>query len=156
MAGNKNVQYYSLADVNGTMGPTLGVPPAIFTGYGEDGGIEFSIESELHTKSVGADGHVAMNENNDRSVVATITVMETTNAYHRLYRLAKAQKAAKGLPPCPFFMLDPHNGDEVHEEFAVFQTYASPDKQSEAGERAFDIILPQARGDLILGGALVA
>jgi len=154
MSANKSTVYYSLADVICSVGPCAGVPAIELSGYASGGGLEFSPNSDLHSMQVGADGGVSISENNDEVVMCTITLKGTVKAYRRLARMAQAQHDAKGLPVCPFLMVDPHLGDEVEESEGVFQDIPDLKKETESTERALTMILPHARPQLKFGSEL--
>lgn len=157
MGSNKSTKRYSLGDVNTVIGPLAAVlPPVDLSGYGSDGAIEFDIQEDLQNMVVGLDGAVAFSENLNESVVATITLLETTSEYRQLGAMAQRQvqlqKTQAGLFGVNFLMIDPGNGDKVQEDQAVFTSIPGPDKGGDASDRSFSIALPHARPDIIFGG----
>jgi hypothetical protein len=115
------------------------------SGYGEDGGIEFEYPSDTLEHVAGADGQVTVSRTNDNRMIAHITVMETSRAYRDLATLARTQAAQLAIGPLPFLMRCLTTGDEVPEQFAAFIQLPTPNKAKTAGERVFDILLPNAK-----------
>jgi len=150
---NRKTSYYDLDDVIGTIGPGPYPATASFSGYGDSGGIEYSIEGDAHEFTAGADGFVAVSKNNNEVVIATITCMAGSFLARDLSVLAQAQHKSTPSVGVPFNMLDPNLGDEIFEPQAYFQTFAPPSKEDVQGEREFDIILPHARRSIVLATA---
>lgn len=146
---NRNVSYYDIDDVTGTVGPGNYGVTATFTGYGEGGGIEIEPEAPLHEKTVGAAGHVAISKNNDESVLVTVTCMASTALARDLSTLAKSQYNSNSPVGVPFVMRDPHSGDEIQEKEAWFSEFPGPTKEDTQSEREFEIILPHGRKNII-------
>jgi hypothetical protein len=76
------------------------------TGFGEDAAIAFEPQSNIGEHTVSADGQVTFSRNNDKRVLATITLRETSKAVRDLYALLLAQNAQPAILPMPFFMQD--------------------------------------------------
>lgn len=123
----------------------------LISGYGADGGIEFEFGAPVGEFSVGADGQGTFSRNNDPSMTATITVMETSRAYRDLATLARAQAAATPIPALSFLCRDTVNGDSVSDPNAIFVETPAPSKGKAAGERVFVIVLPNGREDATYG-----
>lgn len=113
------------------------------TGYGDDGGMEIEPNADVAEFAVGADGEVTVSRTNDKSMIATITVRETSRGYRILGELLAAQEAATPIPSLPFLMQDPISGERVTDENAVFLGRPTIAKGRTAGDREFRILLPQ-------------
>jgi hypothetical protein len=136
---------YNLGLVQLTIG---GIP---IGGYAADGGIEFEQSADLFEKTIGATGLPTYSLNNDDSIGATITVMETSLAYAALAALMQAQILAASatgvIPPLPFAMVDISTGDTIASAFTVFMARPNMNKGRVAGPREFRI-------DLVGAGAV--
>lgn len=121
------------------------------SGYGEDGGVEYEQASEIGDHVAGADGQVTFSRNNDKRVIATITVMETSRAYQVLAELLRAQQAQTEIEPLTYLHRDNINGDQVQSKYAVFLNRPNPSKERTAGEREFQVLLPYAADKMQLG-----
>lgn len=139
---------YDLDKVLGTLGGYR------IGGHGETGAFEFEMASDIGDHSVSADGQVTFSRNNDKRVILTITVMETSVSYKDLGVLMKAQQLQSPIEPLVFFMQDSINGDEVEEQYATFLTRPGPSKGKKVGERQFKLLLPNA-ADMIAWGAKI-
>lgn len=132
---------------------TLIVGSNIITGYGDDGGIEFEVASDIFDDSVGADGEVTASYNNDQRVYATITMKENSEGCRLLDEAMRAQITAArsgAIPSLRFYMRDPINGDEISTNNAAFKTRPGPSKAKAAGTREFVILLPDGADDTLL------
>lgn len=133
---------YDLKTVVCTVG---GVP---ISGYGENDAIGFEWNSEIVTPSVTADGSYTYSRNNDRGLMVTITLMQTSAAIPLLATLMEAQHGdASGvhpplLLPLPFAMVDPATGDQVLSLECVFVSRPAPSKGKQVGEVTYKMHLP--------------
>lgn len=123
--------------------------------FGEDGGVSFEYPSESVTHKVSADGRVSISKINDNRMIATVTLMQTSGSNRSLDAVWKTQNAAfaQGLPviALPFSLTNPRTGDSVNTPGAVILQPPTPDQAMEAGEYEWQILLPYAKRDLILG-----
>ena len=124
-------------------------------GWSDDGGIEFEQGADLWEKTVGATGLTTYSLLNDDSVEATLTVMETSNAYTALAALMTAQIAAASLggfvPPLPFLMFDPSTGDTIAAANTIFMARPNQSKGRVAQAREFRISLAGAGATAAFG-----
>lgn len=123
------------------------------SGYGDDGGIEYEYPSPVLEHGAGADGQVTVSRTNDNRVIAHVTVKETSKAYRDLATLAKAQAAQPSIAPLPYLMRCVTTGDEMSDQYAAFLNVPTPSKARTAGDRVFDILLPNGRATMKLGSA---
>jgi hypothetical protein len=120
------------------------------TGYGEEGAIAFEPLSPIGESKVSADGKtVVFSRNNDPRVLCRITVMRNSRAYQLLASLYQAQKAQETILPMPFAMKNWITGAQVTEEYAVFQQVPIPSQEKTAGEDEWEILLPNARDQVL-------
>jgi hypothetical protein len=84
----------------------------------------------------------------------TITLMETSLAYKLLYAKYLVQRAQGVFQPMRFQMIDLNNGDRVSEQYAVFRQAPVPNKGRKAGERQFQLLLPNAGENALFGADL--
>jgi len=61
-------------------------------GFGEDGAVSFEYGKPVASAKVGGDGQAVVSRNNDYSMTATITVMESSKSYKDLFTLYSAQQ----------------------------------------------------------------
>jgi hypothetical protein len=121
-------------------------------GFGDEGGIEYDYGDDIHRHVSTADGETVVSRVNDFRLTATITVKETSRGNAILMGLLQQQRLNElSLEPLPFVHLDPILGDLVRSSHAVFLNFPEPSKGRDAGDREFQILLPHAAGDLILG-----
>lgn len=150
----KALKNYDFDQVNIIVGPhpdgeAAGVQ---VDGYG-GGGISFSINSDIGTMSSGTNGLPVWSKNHNQIVEVTLTLSEMAQTVRQLDALRKEQQDLVSQQPvveCPFYMKDLINGDEVSDEYARFKNQPSPSKESEAGDREFTLVLPNARDSIEL------
>lgn len=127
----------------------------VISGYGDDGGIEYENNSELMEMAMGADGDPTFSELNDDTLIATITLKESSPSYAALAGLLKTQldarRASGTIVPLAYHHRDPVNGDIVQCFEAVFMARPTPSKGRTAGDREFKIALPHAAADALYG-----
>lgn len=123
-------------------------------GFGEEGGIEFEYGADIGETKVGADGQATFSRNNNDSMTATITLMETSKSYRDLAALMQAQIDAETIEALSFRMEDEINGDKVSARYATFLTRPTPNKGRAAGERQFKIFLPNAAAEAKFGASI--
>ena len=120
-----------------------GVP---VNGYGETDAIGAEWASELTSRKKCADGPVVHSRTNDRELIVTLTLMQTSKAIPLLMGLLEAQHgdnlgiAPPILLPYPFMMIDPSTGDTIA-GIAVFINRPAPSKGKEIGEVEFMLSL---------------
>lgn len=123
-------------------------------GFGEEGAVEFESVADIGEHIVSADGQVVFSRNNDKRVIATITVLETSRSARDLDEMRRAQEAAPSIVPLVFYMQDTISGDEISEQYATFLNRPMPSKGKGAGEREFRLVLPYG-GDTALLAPLI-
>lgn len=127
-----------------------------FSGYGEDGGIEVTPAANVTESTVDADGGVTSSRTNDKRLFVDITFRESALGYRRMGELQQAQDNVEGaIPPQDFYMLDKINGDEISDEFSIFETIPDITKARLVGERTFRLMLPKGRENMVMGGLIV-
>lgn len=146
----QTLKTYDLDEVYCTVGPVGGESAVRIDGYTDDGGIEFDTNSDLGSMSIGNTGLPVFSRNHDELVMATITISEMSVVTRRLAALLDLQRDQSPIEPCPFFLKDTINGDQIEDEYGVFMTLPTPDKSSEAGGREFQLALPNARDKIQL------
>lgn len=129
---------YDLKEVN------LIVGGRDISGYGEGGGIEFESSADVLVPLVGATGSAVVSRTNNHAALCTITVGEWTQSYKDLAELMQEQQGQAPIEALDFLMEDPLNGDEISDQFAAFVQRPLPNKASTAGERTFQLFLPNA------------
>jgi len=112
------------------------------TGYGEDGGVSIEPNADVAEATIGADGETTISRTNDRSMVATITVRETSRGYALLSGLLQLQNAEPAILPQPFLLLDPISGERVSDEYSAFLGRPTVAKERGASDREFRLHLP--------------
>lgn len=134
---------------------TLVIGGVVVSGFGDDGGIEYENNSELVELSMGADGDPTFSELNDDTLIATITLKESSPSYRALAELLKTQLTTRRttgtIDPLAYLHRDPVNGDIVQCFEAVFMSRPTPSKGRTAGDREFKIALPHAAADALYG-----
>lgn len=123
----------------------------LLSGYAAEGGVEYEMSSEIGEHVAGADGQVTFSRNNDKRVVATITVMETSRSYQVLAELMQAQQDETSVQPLAYMHRDSINGDTVASAYVVFLNRPTPSKARAAGEREFQLLLPYAADKIKFG-----
>jgi hypothetical protein len=146
---------YSLPDVTLNIGPCLDHTAINVTGYGEDGSIEYEKQAQKYEYTVGADGLVVVKENHNMAEVVTLSLRKQAAAYARLAAMARAQYEAQGLPPCPYIMVDPNNGDEISDPQAEFLDAPTLNKTKSESDGEFSILLPHGRRNEVHGATLL-
>ena len=142
---------YSLDDVLLTIGGTR------ISGFGEGGVVEFEDLAPEFESSAGADGEVVYNKNLDYRTKVTVTLKETSVGYKVLSEKAVAQHKSVGpFADVPFLMRDANNGDEQRSRQAIFTKIPAPSKGKTAGDRVFELELPNGRhpDNRVYGGAI--
>jgi hypothetical protein len=112
------------------------------TGFGADAVATVEPQSNIAERAVSADGQVVVSRNNDKSVLVTLTFMETSDSVRRLWALAKAQALQAPILPMDFLLRDTITGDEISDQYCVFMTYPALSKARNVGEREFQLLLP--------------
>lgn len=121
-------------------------------GFGDEGGVEYEFADDAQRHTSGADGQVTVSRVNDYRMIATFTVKETSTGYTILSALMQDQLAVTDrLNPLPYVHIDPVNGDLIRSSHAVFLTWPEPSKARDAGDREFQILLPNAAAEVIFG-----
>lgn len=124
-----------------------------------EGGITTESPSERIGDSVSADGRAHFHVIHDDRVYVTISVMASSQAAAVLFTLAEAQRQAQraGLatPPLLFSLFDPLLGDSLNDSYAVFKVVPTPSKTVEEGTLDFQLLLPNGRAGMKIGGAQV-
>jgi len=124
------------------------------TGFGVDSVAEYERPSDIIEDDVSADGQVVASVTNDNRMYVTITLMETSLAYRQLATKFQIQNALTTIVPMKFLMHDLVNGDRIVEQYAMFKKMPVPSKGKKAGERQFQLLLPNAGENAILGGLI--
>lgn len=120
-------------------------------GYGETDAIGFEWDEEIVSRTVTADGQTIYSRNNNRGLMATITLSQKSRAYTLLSGLLEAQHgdnlgiAPPFIPPLPFFLVDPSNGDTISSGECVFVTRPASDKGKTVGEVQFQLHMPSPK-----------
>lgn len=148
--------YHALRDVDHTVGPIPNGPGTvdISGGYGSDGGVDFEIVEDIHNVEYGADGAIAVSDNDVKAVEVTWTLKAQSLAFRRLMELAQAQKDARGLPPCPFFLVNPHSETEVRDRYTIFTSIPGPNQVKNMQELEISGVLPNARDQIDFSPAI--
>ena len=142
------VKNYNFADGN-----ILVIGPYDIGGFAEDGGIEYEFGSDIYEHVSGADSQVTVSQLNDYRMIATVTLMETSASYKRLFDLLTIQRAQLKKLPLSFMHRDQINGDQVAVGTIIFLNWPAPSKARTAGEREFRILLPDGAKNF-QGGSL--
>ena len=138
---------YDLKNVICTVGPVA------INGYGESDAIGLEWSEEITSRKKTADGQVVHSRMNDRELMVTITLMQTSRAILLLMPLLEAQHGDNigiGPPlvvPYPFMLIDPATGDSFA-GIAVFTTRPAPSKSREIGEVEFMLSIDQPKYSL--------
>lgn len=123
-------------------------------GFSEDEAVSYEVSSEPLEHMAGADGEVTFHTTNDRRVVVTITVMETSTTCGRLEGLRKAQFAlidtVGRLVPTTYSHVDLISGDSIRGQ-AIFVNRPTPDKAKGPGTREYVLVLPYSSEEIALG-----
>lgn len=131
-------KFYDFAQVN------IIVDGFSLSGFDDDGGVEYDVQSEEYEHAVGADGQTTVSRTNDPRAVVTITVKQTGKANTILSSLQQEQAAQPNpfQPPIVYVHRDPNTGDVINEPQAVFLQRPSPNANKTAGSREFTLLLP--------------
>lgn len=122
------------------------------SGYDDDGGVEYEFPEDIHSHTATADGHTVISRFNDERVQATITLKETSRGYRLLADLLQQQREmSEGLLEIPYTHKDPIIGDIITSRHTVFLNYPEPTKEREAGNREFQLLLPEAASNIEFG-----
>jgi hypothetical protein len=126
------------------------------TEFGDDGGIEYSWNSNLVEAAVTADGVPVFSGITDPLCMATITVKQTGEAYKYLSALVKAQdKALAGaILPLSFLHTNLIQGDVFSSAWVIFENYPEPSFSKNADEVEFRMFLPYMRDSAVFGGLI--
>lgn len=124
------------------------------TGFVEDDAISFEYAADIGEHAAGADGQVTFSRSNDKRVIATISLAETSLAYKQLGAQLQEQEAETTIQRRDFLMRDDISGDKISDEFATFITRPSLDKGRTFGAREFQILLPNGAEGLKFGANL--
>lgn len=125
---------------------------------GEDAFLEFEPDAPIGELTVGGGGLPTFILDNNNVLRMTVTVMP----HSRLYRLLaeamdeqyEAMKATAQIPPLPFFMRDPSNGDVIEEPYCIFLERPMPNKQTKAVTEQVFVIALLNSADKIKRGTL--
>jgi hypothetical protein len=110
-------------------------------GYAEDGGVSFEWSADIGEIVVGADGEAVFARNNDRHMRATISLLETSEAYRLLGLEMQAQGALLSLVTLPFVMQCPSTGDSVTSGYVAFTKRPALSKSKGPSVREFELFL---------------
>jgi len=114
----------------------------LLSGYGESGAISAEWVEDIGEITTGADGEQVFSRSNNRGMRVSITLMETSRSYRDLYTELVAQGILNQVPIGIFSLLDLINGDSITSEYFVFTKRPTVAKGKKAGERVFEIFLP--------------
>jgi len=121
------------------------------TGFAEDDAISFENGADIVEHAAGADGQVTVSRSNDKRLIATITLAETSLAYKQLGAQLQAQEAEASIQRREFLLIDNISGDRVSDEFATFISRPVLDKGRTFGTREFQILLPNGAENMKYG-----
>ena len=124
------------------------------SGFVEDDAISFEYASDIGEHAAGADGQVTFSRSNDKRVIATITLAETSLAYKQLGEQLQEQELETTIQRRDFLMRDDISGDKISDEFCTFLTRPSLDKGRVFSAREFQILLPNGAEGLNFGSNL--
>lgn len=128
----------------------------LISGLGE-GGITLEILSDVSETEAGLDGETVTSFISDERALITVNLQQQSRANALLWASYRIQKEAveNGIerPPMAVLLVDPINGDTVADSRAVFQAVPGPSKDRQAGMNEWQILLPQARGQMVLAAA---
>jgi structural protein KPP10_ORF10 len=145
---------YDLRNVICTIGGTA------VEGYGESDAIDFEWDDARATLTMTADGKAIYSRTNNRALTVTITLSQTSRTYLMLMGMLELQHGKGGapappfIPPLPFFLLDPSNGETFSSFDCVFMTEPAPSKGKEVGEVEFELSLPDVRRTLPIANVI--
>lgn len=142
--------HHDLDVVTGFLGPFRGIPQIDFAGYSDDGGIVFENQSQTKSSTAGNTSHVAVSTNNDKRVMATITVWQDTRTCARLFEMARLHDRVREVRNCPFFMRNPISGDQISSTVGIIMDIPPPTQEGEQTSREFPILLPKGRDNIQL------
>ncbi len=128
------------------------------TAYGDDGKIACAWGADLFDKMVGTDGGVVVSRTNDDSVLLTVDLLETSQAYRVLAGLMNTQLAAvdAGLPIPPLALLyRAPNGDEITDPTPVFMKRPELTQAKGQTNRSFEILCPNGGAKAKFGSAIL-
>lgn len=120
----------------------LTIGGVLIGGFGEDGGVEFEWMEDIGESTIGADGLVEFERNNDKRLTATITLKASSDGYARITALMKAQMQQDTLTELPFESADPQTGERVTSAYTIFQSRPEPTMEKSAQEREIEVLLP--------------
>lgn len=124
--------------------------------FGDDGGIEYSWNSNLVEPAVTADGVPVFSQISDPLCMATLTVKQTGEGYKYLAALVRAQDlaVAGSIGPIPFLHTNLLQGDVFRSAYVIFENYPEPSFSKNADEVEFRLYLPFARDSAIFGALI--
>lgn len=120
----------------------LTIGGVLIGGFGEDGGVEYEWVEDIGESTIGADGLVEFERNNDKRLIATVTLKASGSGYGRLVALMKGQQQLNSITPLPYESFNPQTGERVTSAYSIFQTRPEPNAEKSAMERETDILLP--------------
>ena len=123
---------------------TLTLGGILIGGFGEEGGVEFEWLDDIGESTIGADGLVEFERNNDKRALATITQKAGGQGYARLMALLKRQQRQDSLEPLPLESWNAQTGERVSSAYTIFQTRPEPSEGKSAQERETQVLLPYA------------
>jgi hypothetical protein len=114
----------------------------LLDGFGADSVISIEPNSDFRSHIVGADGHVVSNKMADESAVATVTLLQTSQAHRSLLALYNSDRNARGGAGVGAFeMRDLINGDVDSSERCWIQRRPNREIGKEAKEYEWKFIL---------------
>lgn len=120
----------------------LTIGGALIGGFGEEGGVEFEWVEDIGESTIGADGLVEFERNNDKRLLATITLKASGSGYARCVALMRAQEQQDSFTPLPLESSNPRTGERVTSAYTIFQTRPEPNAEKSASEREIQVLLP--------------
>jgi hypothetical protein len=150
----KKLKTYDIDEVYCVIGPVGDVAAVRIDGYSSDGGVELSVPEDLGTLTHGNDGLPVWSKNHNERVEMTLSLSEMARTTQRLFGLLEAQLDQAPIQPCPVFMKDKINGDQIEEQYGLFTNKPPPSKAGEAGAREFSLLLPNAREQIDLAPSI--
>ncbi len=129
----------------------LVIGPFVIGGFGDDGGIEYEPMSDIGEPTYGADGEGTFSRQNNRGVIVTITLKETSNSVRDLDNLRRTQQLQRKIAPLNYNHFDTLSGDKVKSAQCVFLNWAAPSKARNAGERVYRLWLPYSADGTVEG-----
>lgn len=127
------------------------VGKSVIGGFGDDGGVEYEPMEDIGEPTYGADGEATFSRSNNRGIMVTITLKETSNSIPVLDDLRREQQQQRKIQPLSYNHFDTLSGDKVKSANCVFVNRAAPSKTKNAGEREYRLWLPYAADGIVEG-----